>query len=1012
MSRRLVTPLLVVGCPLALALFCFSSALFRGEQFGYRDAAHYYYPLYQKVQAEWAAGRWPLWEPEENAGMPLMGNPTAAVLYPGKLIYAALPYAWAARTYVVAHTLLAFVAMLTLLRWWRVSWTGATLGGLAYAFSGPILFQYCNIIYLVGAAWAPLGFCAADRWLRFGKRGALLQLAAVLSMETLGGDPEVAYLTGISAGAYAIGLSLARRSGPAAATSAGSGPARWLLAGVAFFVWFAGTLLISKASPTLRGDEFPPTILPWMPWVEPLVLLAWGLAGAFVLVRWRNSRGASRPVLLPMLAGLAAAGALAGALSAAQLVPSMEFTRQTVRVAAEGPHDIYPFSLSPWRVVEFFVPNPFGTPFQGNRSWLSTLPPKARATKVWVPTLYVGGLTLVLALGAWRFRRVPAWRSWMAAVGVVSLLASMGEFTGPLFWARSVPVLLKKLPAPAAEYLGGPAAPVVAFFESFGPPDTHDVAPIRHDLLLRDGDGSFYWLLATTLPGFKQFRFPSKLLTLTVLALAALAGAGWDDLMAADPTQRRRTLRWCGGLLAVALPALALSPWFRPSLIAWLETRGLGSPFGPLDARGAVGEMQRGLAQGAAVLAFSMAVAWRGHRRAGVSAVLSLFLVTADLASANARYVLTVPQSLFEDTPEVLRIIEKAEAEDPSPGPFRVHRMPIWNPLGWSDDPSEDRVRDFVEWERATLQPKYGINEGVHFTMTVGVAELYEYEWYFGGFHRRVRDEGLARSLGVPVGTSVIYLPRRSYDMWNSRYFVLPYYPNKWTDENRGFASFLHNTRRVYPAADAFRGPEGEKREIEWARTQDFQIFRNLDVFPRAWVVHSSRPMPRISGMRRADRQVPMQDILFANDPIWSDPTRPVYDPRRVVWVEPDDIPTLSEYLPGTASSPSEVVNVVKYEPDRVELEADLQTPGMVVLADVYYPGWQLTIDGEPAPIYRANRVMRGAAVAAGKHRLVFTFRPLSFRVGLAVSAAALVATGVLAFRFARDPVSPAVASI
>jgi hypothetical protein len=43
------------------------------------------------VQQEWDAGRWPLWEPEENAGMPLLGNPTAAVLDPGKVVLAILP---------------------------------------------------------------------------------------------------------------------------------------------------------------------------------------------------------------------------------------------------------------------------------------------------------------------------------------------------------------------------------------------------------------------------------------------------------------------------------------------------------------------------------------------------------------------------------------------------------------------------------------------------------------------------------------------------------------------------------------------------------------------------------------------------------------------------------------------------------------------------------------------------------------------------------------------------------
>ena len=64
------------------------------RQFGFRDAGHFYYPLYQRVQEEWNQGRWPLWEPEENAGMPLLGNPTAAVLYPGKLVFAVLPYAW------------------------------------------------------------------------------------------------------------------------------------------------------------------------------------------------------------------------------------------------------------------------------------------------------------------------------------------------------------------------------------------------------------------------------------------------------------------------------------------------------------------------------------------------------------------------------------------------------------------------------------------------------------------------------------------------------------------------------------------------------------------------------------------------------------------------------------------------------------------------------------------------------------------------------------------------------
>ena len=54
--------------------------------------------------------------------------------------------------------------------------------------------------------------------------------------------------------------------------------------------------------------------------------------------------------------------------------------------------------------------------------------------------------------------------------------------------------------------------------------------------------------------------------------------------------------------------------------------------------------------------------------------------------------------------------------------------------------------------------------------------------------------------------------------------------------------------------------------------------------------------------------------------------------------------------------------------PQRVELEANLEFAGIVVLADIHYPGWKLTIDGQTAPIYKVNRLMagRGSRVSTG----------------------------------------------
>jgi hypothetical protein len=991
--QRLATPLLIIACFIALALACFSKALLQGEQFAYRDAAHFYYPLYQRVQAEWDAHRTPLWEPEENGGMPLLGNPTAAVLYPGKLVFALVPYPLGARLYVVMHIALAFAAMLALARSFGTSWAGSGLGALAYAFGAPVLFQYCNIIYLVGAAWLPLGIRAVDRWLRQGRRIALLELAVVLAMETIGGDPESAYLTGVCAAGHAVLIACA-----GARSNADSRPwwLRWYVVGplvvLAAALWIAVTLAVALRVPAVRpvvASGQPPVRLPWMPWVAPVVAGAWAIVGLVLLDRWWRARKSGvRTRLVSMLFGLVAAAGLAAALSAAQLLPVMEFTRQSGRAAGEGPHDIFPFSLEPVRIAEFVWPNFFGTSFHGNRSWLTALQTTKKVTKVWVPSLYVGGLALVLALGGLGFGGTAPWRHWMTAIAIVSLAASFGEFAGPLWWARLAPSVADDLGIKAPEFLS-----------KLGKNDPEDVSSIRFDRHLRDGDGSPYWILATALPGFRQFRFPSKLLTFTVLALAALAGQGWDALVAGDPKVRRRAASWTFGLLGLTILVLAVTFSARGAIEGWMHVRDQGSSFGPLDRPGALAETQRALVQTLLVLSLGLVLILRGSRRPQLASALVLLATSADLAAANARCVVTVPQALMDREPEVLRIIAEAEKEKPTPAPFRVHRMPIWNPLAWHETASDDRVRDFVEWERETIQPKYGIPFGVQYTMTLGVAELYDYEWFFGGFTRTIRPE-MIDALRAKPGQKVVVYPRRAYDMWNTRYFILPSFPNKWDDEHRGYASFLDHTELIYPTPDAFKGPGGNEKGVAWMKTKDYQILRNLSVYPRAWVVHAGRYVKTLSGMSREERNAPMQEILFENDSLWHDNTRTVFDPKLIAWVDESDKKDLAPFFPGSSPTPDETVTVTRYEPDRVELEAVLERPGLVVLAEVFYPGWTLTIDGRTAPIYRANRMMRGVAVTAGKHRLVLRFRPPLFRYGLVISCLGLVVLGTLGVWF------------
>ena len=1021
------TIILVLTCFIALFLACYFPVLFQGQQFGFRDAAHYYYPLYQRVQQEWDAGRLPLWEIEENSGMPLLGNPTAAVLYPLKVIYGLVPYAWGARLYNVAHTAVAFAAMLVLMRSWGTSWTGSGLAALAYAFGAPILFQSANVIYLVGAAWLPLGVHAVDQWVRRGRRWALIELAVVLSMQLLGGEPQSSYLLGLAGIGYAAGLAWERAAARRRGTELGresrptSGWPRALAFLSLLILWILGTIAIGSWVPQFRTHKLPPKPLPWMTYVPPAVGAAWSLAGIGFLAYWFSSFRPRHGWRLPLglsWVGLAAAAGLAVAVSAAQLLPVLEFTQRTSRAAESGTHDIYPFSLEPARLAGLIWPDVLGIAFDGNTSWGELLRPPGSIPRIWVPSLYLGGLTIVLAMGTMALRRGAPWRIWLSVIVLVSALGSLGEYTSPIWGARAIAEGRKPHVAKPQDRSPGPReitidmkkvwAPLRPLIRELGPLDQEDTTPIRQDDFLRDGDGSLYWLMATFLPGFRQFRYPAKLFTLTALGLAALAGIGWDAVVRGGS---RRPAILTGILAVISLVLLAGVVARREAIIALFDATNIVSIYGPSDPVGAYAALRRGLLQGTIVLSLGLIAFRLATARPRLAGALALLVTTVDLGVANRHFVLTVPQEIFETKPEVLRIIEEAERAAPAAGPYRIHRFPAWDPLEWSRTGSPDRGREIVRWERDTLQPKYGIPLGVQYAHVVGVAELYDYEWYYGGFLRTVRDKDMARILNVAVGDQVVYFPRRSFDMWNARYFVVPMLPNGWLDSFRGYASLLLDSDTVYPPARDFQGPEGPDKAKEWAEKSDFRILRNRRAHPRAWVVHEARvvkPAPDLEA--GAERQKAMQEITYENDPLWSDESRQAFDPHRVAWIESDQQSGLVGSFSGKPVLASEAVKVSYPSSQRVELDVDLKSPGMVILADIYYPGWELTIDGVPAPIYQVNRAMRGAAVRGGPHHLVYTYSPRSFRIGLIVTAVGLAAMMAFAVVCCLRPVERAIA--
>ena len=85
-------------------------------------------------------------------------------------------------------------------------------------------------------------------------------------------------------------------------------------------------------------------------------------------------------------------------------------------------------------------------------------------------------------------------------------------------------------------------------------------------------------------------------------------------------------------------------------------------------------------------------------------------------------------------------------------------------------------------------------------------------------------------------------------------------------------------------------------------------------------------------------------------------------------------------------------------QPEHLIVRLESPTPRILIFAETFIPGWEATLDGEPTEIWRANAYYQAVWVPAGTHEIVFRYRPVAFRLGVAVALIALPALGFLWF--------------
>jgi hypothetical protein len=119
------------------------------------------------------------------------------------------------------------------------------------------------------------------------------------------------------------------------------------------------------------------------------------------------------------------------------------------------------------------------------------------------------------------------------------------------------------------------------------------------------------------------------------------------------------------------------------------------------------------------------------------------------------------------------------------------------------------------------------------------------------------------------------------------------------------------------------------------------------------------------------------------------------FDPRAAAVVE-RPVPGVASGG-GGAGGAAGTARIATYEPERVLIQATAQTASLVVLSDVFHPGWHATVDGREVPLERVDYLLRGVPIGPGRHAVELAYRPAGWRAGLLVSvlAAAALAAAV-----------------
>lgn len=430
-------------------------------------------------------------------------------------------------------------------------------------------------------------------------------------------------------------------------------------------------------------------------------------------------------------------------------------------------------------------------------------------------------------------------------------------------------------------------------------------------------------------PPYRQFGDHTRWFALWGFAAAVLAGLGAEALLKRDspPSPRERRTLLLNRLL-LGLTALFVAIWAWRYLALFTSKSRYGAYITQIRQQSLSVPVLIGMVTLLAVAALMMRRLPRTLRWGFLLAV-----VAGDLLWYGGSYNTSTPGNIFKPTADLLAGLPAGTLRTPASQPL----YPLTRQLAFlQQQPRPFRV---VAGDYPVLPP--------NLASAFGIEDVRGYQsLYLARYNRLVRmidGNDYTRLAGEGTTSYKPYLTsawrrRRLLDMLNVEFILFP--PGS------------KNVPLYAPLERVQTNDEGA-------------IYRNPRVLPRAWLVHRTEVIPEDKA--QLDRLA-----------------RPDFDPAALV-VLPGAV------APVARPADPEPVPVVDYTPNHVRVRADVKAPAVLVVSDAYADGWQVAVDGRPAPLLRANYALRGVWLPRGIHEVTFTYRPRSFLIGGMISGVTLL---------------------